>query len=106
MSHRPEDVYGYVATGTIKTGMVTAFNTGDPVPDATVKANPSWLDDNLVIRRDEWDARPGDEPERPMERGEMPAHLRKVPAAEESATFKSVRAGGSSSKKPDTGKST
>lgn len=108
MSHRPEDQYGYVATEVIRNGMVTAFNPGDPVPDDTVKA--LGLDDaGLVCKRDEWEDRPEDEPERPMERGEMPAHLRDKAAdtgkADDSATAKSVKAGGASRKIPEPAKS-
>jgi hypothetical protein len=105
MSHRPEDAYGYVATETIRTGMVTAFNAGDPVPDSTVEENGSWLEDGLVVKRDEWDGRPEDEPERAMTRGEMPPHLKDKAVPDESATAKSARAGGASSKKPEPTKS-
>lgn len=110
MSHRPEDAYGYVATETIRTGMVTAFNAGDPVPDSTVEENGSWLEDGLVVKRDEWEDRPEDEPERAMKRGDMPPHLRDKVAsdadkASESGTSKSVRAGGASRNKPEPSKS-
>lgn len=108
MSHRPEDHYGYVATQPIRTGMVTAFNAGDPVPDATVEAN-GYLDSGLVVPRDEWDGLPEDEPERAMVRGEMPPHLRDKVAkdadkADDSATAKTARAGGASRKTPDASK--
>lgn len=110
MSHRPEDIYGYVAVQPIRNGMVTAFNEGDPVPDSTVK-ELGLLDAGFVVPRDEWEDRPEDEPERPMERGEMPPHLRDKVASDagksgESATAKSARAGGASTKKPEPAKST
>lgn len=109
MSHRPEDHYGFVAVESIRTGMVTAFNAGDPVPDDTVKENPSWQKDGLVVSRDQWEDRPEDEPERPIERGQMPVHLRDKVAEDaptESATSRTVRAGGASTKRPDASKST
>lgn len=101
MTHRPEDVYGYVATQVITIGTVTAFNVGDPVPDATVDENPEWLKDGSVVSRDKWDDRPADEPERSMKRGEMPPHLRdKVAGDAENATAGTTAAGGASRKTP------
>ena len=111
MSHRPQDTYPYVATQTIKTGMVTAFNEGDPVPQSTAD-DMGYVDSGLVVTRAEWENRPETEPEQPVKRGEMPPHLRDKTAKEtsttksgESATAKSARAGGSSTKKPEPDKS-
>lgn len=115
MSHRPEDTYGYVAVQPIKTGMVTAFQVGDPVPDSTVE-DMQLEESGQVVKRSEWEDRPEDEPDRPMERGEMPPHLRDKVAkdtdksvagkkTEESATAKTAAAGGSSRKTPEPDKS-
>lgn len=109
MSHRPQDNYPYVATQTIRSGMVTAFNEGDPVPESTVEEF-GYLDDGLVVPRDEWEGRSEDEPKTAMKRGEMPPHLRDKTAsdadkAETSGTTKSARAGGASTKKPEPDKS-
>lgn len=103
MSNRAEDVYGYVATDTITTGMVTAFNAGDPVPDGTVKDHPEWKTAGLVVKRDEWDKRPADEPERPMARGDMPPHLQDAASTSTApAAQKSSSSGKSTSGKPNT----
>lgn len=105
MSHRPQDTYPYVATQTIKTGMVTAFNEGDPVPQSTAD-EMGYVDSGLVVTRAEWEDRPETESEQVTKRGEMPPHLRDKTAKEaESATAKSARAGGASTKKPEPDKS-
>lgn len=104
MSHRPQDAYPYVATQTIKSGMVVAFNEGDPVPESTVEEN-GYLDGGLVVPIDEYEGRPKEgKPERAMKRGEMPPHLQNKGA--ESGTVKSVKSGGASSRKPEPSKST
>lgn len=103
MSHRQEDNYGYVATETIRTGMVVAFMPGDAVPDDTVEEH-GFLDSGQVVARADWGGLPEDEPERAPKRGEMPPHLRtesKTEPKQETGTEKSVKSGGSSRKTPD-----
>lgn len=84
MSHRAEDHYSYVATQDISSGTVFAFRKGDPIPESTVEEN-GWADTDppMAVTRNEWDDKPEGEPERPMTRGEMPAHL-KAKASEKS----------------------
>lgn len=103
MSHRPQDAYPYVATQTIKTGMVVAFNEGDPVPESTAETL-GLLDSGMVVPAGEWEGRSKNEPERALKRGEMPPHLKNK--AQESGTAKSVKSGGASSRKPEPTKST
>lgn len=97
MSHRPADNYEFVATEAIDLGGVRAFNMGDPVPGSTVDEN--GLDD-MVVRRDEWDDRPQDEPARAMKRGEMPPHLQDR-TAEGASTDKPVARKATAAKKTD-----
>lgn len=73
--HRPEDVYGFVATSDIYVGTACAFREGDPVPDATVDENQDWVDDGMVVARKDWKGRSEEEPERAQVRGEMPPGL-------------------------------
>lgn len=75
MSHRPSDAYGFVATRPLRVGNVLGYQTGDPVPEDVVKAH-EFDKDGGAVRRDEWEHRPADEPERTLVRGEMPPHLR------------------------------
>lgn len=84
MSHRAEDHYGFVATRTIMCGNVAGFREGDPVPDSTVE-EMGLLDSGDVVRRDEWQGRPADEPARALKRGEMPPHLAAKVAADGAA---------------------
>jgi hypothetical protein len=74
MSHRAEDTYEYVATRPLKVNGIIGYMPGDPVPETVVKAH-EFAEDGGAVRRDEWDRRPADEPERVMVRGEMPPHL-------------------------------
>jgi hypothetical protein len=74
MSHRAEDNYSHVALLPIKVGNVVGYRRGDPVPESVVEELE--LDESQVCRRDEWEDRPEDEPERAMARGDMPPHLR------------------------------
>lgn len=80
MSHRPEDIYPYVAANDIMSGTVRAFAKGDPVPADTVEAL-GLLDSGDVMHRDDYKPEDGkdSEPERPQpaKRGEMPPHLQK-----------------------------
>lgn len=111
MSHRQEDLYGYVATETIKSGMVVAFNPGDPIPDDTVE-EMGFLDSGQAVRRSDWKDRPADEPDETPVRGEMPPHLRDKVATDaksadtgsETGTEKSVKSGGASRKSPPASK--
>lgn len=111
MSHRQEDNYGYVATETIKRGMVIAFHPGDPVPDATVE-EMGFLESGKAVRRSDWKGRQEDEPEETPVRGEMPPHLRDKVATDaksadtgsETGTEKSVKSGGASRKSPPASK--
>lgn len=76
MSHRPVDIYPFVATGDVMYGGVLAFRRGDPVP-ADVADQFDYLESGLVVPVAEWDDRPEEvEEERPIERGEMPPHLK------------------------------
>lgn len=103
MSHRPQDTYPYVATQVIRNGMVTAFNEGDPVPESTVE-ELGLLDAGLVVPADEWDGPAEDKPQQAMKRGEMPPHLKNT-GGTESATAKTVKSGGASTRKPEPAKS-
>lgn len=81
MSHRAADNYGYVATRPLKVNGIVGYMPGDPVPEDVVDAH-NFTEDGSAVRRDEWDSRPADEPERPMVRGEMPPHLQNRVAKE------------------------
>jgi hypothetical protein len=101
MSHRPEDIYAYVATRDINIGGVKAFSKGDPVPDGTAEVLKDQEDHaDAVCLREDWEDRPEDEPSRPMVRGEMPEHLRKpdVPEQKESPKPPTGRSKSTSSK--------
>jgi hypothetical protein len=94
-SHRAEDAYAYVALEEIYTGTVTAFHTGDPVPEETVEEY-GWLDAGLVIHKDLYNPE-GDhasEDETPvLKRGEIPARLQDsavVPVPDQPVAAKST----------------
>jgi hypothetical protein len=76
MSHRPGDVYEFIATDDIMTGGVRAFSKGDPVPASTVEEY-GLDDEGLVCHKDQYNAEDGTvDPDAPVvRRGEMPAHL-------------------------------
>lgn len=81
MSHRPEDLYPYVAVHDIMSGTVRAFGIGDPVPEETAEAL-GLIDSGDVIHRDEFaklkaefEGEPAPERAQPAKRGEMPPHL-------------------------------
>lgn len=86
MSHRPEDVYPYVAIQDIMSGTACAFRAGDPVPADTV--DELGLDGEQVIHREDYEellshvradsARPATV----LQRGDMPPHLRSEAPAE------------------------
>lgn len=98
MSHRPQDTYKYVATQTIRKGMVTSFNEGDPVPESTADRE-GYVDAGLVVTREEWSKRSE------KDTGSDSGAAKDTPKGDDSATSKSARTGGASRRTPDTGKS-
>lgn len=78
MSHRPEDIYEFVAVNDVMSGTVRAFAAGDPVPGETVEAL-GLLDSGDVVHRDDYEPEDKEAAEgvraQPAKRGEMPPHL-------------------------------
>lgn len=76
MSHRPGDVYEFVATDDIMTGGVKAFSKGDPVPASTVEEY-GLEEEGLAVHRDKYNPEDGTiDPDAPvLRRGDMPLHL-------------------------------
>jgi len=76
MTHRPGDVYEYVATHDIHVGTVCAFRKGDAVPASTVEEY-DLLAEEMVVHREDFQpesTEPGEKAPA-LRRGEMPPHL-------------------------------
>lgn len=76
MTHRPGDIYEYVATQDITVGSVCAFREGDAVPASTVEEY-GLLELEAVVHREDFQPQKSEPGEKApaLRRGEMPPHL-------------------------------